>query len=67
MCTAEENVLTGDLFPPGFTDFADAKVSQVLPNENFCRALYDMYIGPGTIVPDGRQQFAQGALDLLKS
>lgn len=67
MCTAEENVLTGDLFPPGFTDFADAKVSQALPNENFCRALYDMYIGPGTIVPDGRQQFAQGALELLKS
>lgn len=65
--TAEDNVLTGDLFPPGFKDFADAEVSQDLPSENFCRALYDMYIGPATIVPDGRQQFAQGVLELLKS
>ncbi|CAL8466934.1 g6470 [Coccomyxa elongata] len=63
----EDNVLTGDLFPPGFNDFADAKVSQTLPSENFCRALYDMYIGPSSIVPDGRSQFAQGALELLKA
>lgn len=67
MSAAEDNVLTGDLFPPGFIDFADAKVSQTLPSENFCRALYDMYIGPSSIVPDGRSQFAQGALELLKA
>ncbi len=67
VCAAVNNVLTGDLFPPGFNDFADVKVTQDLPSENFCRALYDMYLGPASIVPEGRQQFAQGALDLLKS
>ncbi len=63
---AESNVLTGGLFPPGFDDWAHVKTSQNMPNENFCRALFDMYIGPESIVPDGRQQFSQGLVELLK-
>ena len=47
-------------------DFADAKISISLRSENFCRALFDMYIGPDSIVPSGRKQYVQGALELLK-
>ena len=65
-CIAEDDILTGGLFSPGFTDFADAKVSISLPSENFCRALFDMYIGPESIVPDGRKQYVQDTLGLLK-
>ena len=64
--SAEDGNLTGGLFPPGFTDFADAKVSISLPSNNFCRALFDMYIGPQSIVPEGRRQYVQGTLELLK-
>jgi hypothetical protein len=64
--TAEDNVLTGGLFPPGFDDWEHVQSTMDLPNENFCRALYDMYIGPQSIVPDGRQHYAQGLLELLK-
>lgn len=66
MCCAEDGTLTGGLFPPGFADFADAKVSIGLPSETFCRALFDMYTGPQSIVPEGRKQYVQGALELLK-
>ncbi|CAK0734256.1 hypothetical protein CVIRNUC_000405 [Coccomyxa viridis] len=62
----EDGTLTGGLFPPGFTDFADAKVSIGLPSENFCRALFDMYLGPQSIVPDGRKQYVEDTLELLK-
>ena len=66
MFCAEDGTLTGGLFPPGFTDFADAKVSIGLPSENFCRALFDMYLGPQSIVPDGRKQYVEATLELLK-
>jgi hypothetical protein len=64
--SAEDGVLTGGLFPPGYDDFADAKVTIGLPSENFCRALFDIYIGPDSIVPDGRKKWAESALELLK-
>ena len=66
MLCAEDGTLTGGLFPPGFTDFADAKVSIGLPSENFCRALFDMYLRPQSIVPDGRKQYVEDTLELLK-
>lgn len=59
-------MLTGGLFPPGYDDWTHVKTTVELPSENFCRALYDMYIGPQSIVPDGRQQYARGILELLK-
>ncbi|CAL5225572.1 g8414 [Coccomyxa viridis] len=62
----EDGTLTGGLFPPGFTDFADATISISLRSENFCKALFDMYIGQDSIVPDGREQYVQGTLELLK-
>ena len=65
---AEEGVLTGGLFPPGQENFADAKVSIGLPSANFCAALFDMYIGPGTIIGQGaRQEFGAATLALLKA
>ena len=66
VCIAEDGNLTGGLFPPGFTDFADAKVSIGLDSGNFSAALFDMYIGPQSIVPDGRKQFVEDTLELLK-
>ena len=36
MAHAEEGVLTGGLFPPGFDNFADIKVTIGLPSANFC-------------------------------
>ncbi len=66
VCFAEDGTLSGGLFPPGFTDFADAKISISLCSENFCKALFDMYIGHNSIVPDGRKQYVQGTLELLK-
>eukprot|EP00884_Botryococcus_braunii_P009435 jgi/Botrbrau1/18493/Bobra.0072s0072.1 len=61
-----EGVLTGGLFPPGFDDFADAKVTIGLPSENFCLALFDIYIGSDSITPNGRKKWAEAALELLK-
>ena len=55
---AEDGTLTGGLFPPGFTDFADAKVSAGLPSEHLS--------GPQSIVPDGRKQYVENTLELLK-
>lgn len=63
---AVEGVLTGGLFPPGFDDFPAAKITIGLPSANFCRALFDMYIGPESITPAGRKLWAQAALELLK-
>jgi hypothetical protein len=64
---AVDGVLTGGLFPPGFDDFADAKVTIGLPSENFCKALFDIYIGTESITPAGRKKWAQAALELLNS
>ena len=65
---AEDGVLTGGLFPPGFDNFADVKVTIGLPSANFCAALFDMYIGPGTIIGQAaREQFADGARKLLNA
>lgn len=63
---AVDGVLTGGLFPPGYENFAEAKVTIGLPSANFCRALFDMYIGTGIIIgQDARQQFADALLELL--
>ncbi len=36
-------------------------------NENFCRAMFDLYWGPDCVVPDARRQWADAALELLKA
>ena len=59
--------LEGTLFPPGFTDYEHADVPVGLVNENFCRAMFDLYWGPDCVVPDARRQWADAAVELLKS
>jgi hypothetical protein len=63
-----DGLLTGGLFPPGQENFADAKVSIGLPSAHFCAALFDMYMGPDTIIGQGaRNEFADATLAMLKS
>ena len=62
---AEDGVCEGGLFPPGYTDFEHGEVGLSIANPHFAAALFDVYAGPGGIVPEARKEWSQGVLSLL--
>ena len=54
---AEEGVLEGGVFPASQQDFVHVQPTLRLPSQNLCRAIFDIYLEPDTMVPDARQQW----------
>ncbi len=55
--SAEEGVLEGGVFPPSQKDFQHVQPTLRFPSQNLCRAIFDIYLEPATLVPTARQQW----------
>ncbi|KAL3153930.1 hypothetical protein ABBQ32_013492 [Trebouxia sp. C0010 RCD-2024] len=58
--------LTLDVFPPGFSQFSSAKPSLRIDSNAFCQAVFDIYLSPESIVPDGRKRWTASALQMAR-
>lgn len=56
---AEDDTLSGGLFPPGFNDWQNAKPPMAIKNAGFCKAMFDMYIDDKTVVKPTRAIWAK--------
>lgn len=65
-CHAADNTLTADVFPPGFTQFSTAKPTLRIDSAPFCKALFEIYLAPNSIVQDGRKKWTAEALALVQ-
>ncbi|KAK9864405.1 hypothetical protein WJX84_006727 [Apatococcus fuscideae] len=57
MLWTEEGVLEGGVFSPSQHDFTHVQPTLRMPSENFCKAMFSIYLEPTTMVPDARQQW----------
>lgn len=62
--TAEDDTLSGGLFPPGFTDWQSAQPPMAIKNAGFCKAMFAMYIDDQTVVKPTRKIWAKNITGL---
>ncbi|BDA46693.1 probable chalcone-flavonone isomerase [Coccomyxa sp. Obi] len=62
-----EGVLEVAVLPPGTTDYSLAKPELRVESPMLCRALFEVYMGSESVVPDARAAWAAGARTLLAS
>ena len=65
-CPAVDGSLTSDVFPAGFSRFSTATPSLRVESKAFCQALFDIFLSPKSIVPDGRKRWTASAQELAK-
>jgi hypothetical protein len=65
--TVDKQALTSSVFRPGTTDFHSAPPELVVNSDPFSSALFEMYMGTDSIVPDGRGQWTKGALAMIQA
>ena len=64
-CTAAGGELSTDVFSAGFSRFTKAKPGLRIASEAFCKALFDIFLSPQSIVQDGRKKWTASAIDLV--
>jgi len=57
--------LSLDVFPPGFSQFSSAHPSLHIDSPAFCKALFEIYLAPNSIVQDGRKKWTAEAIALV--
>lgn len=57
--------LSTDVFSAGFSRFTKAKPGLRIASEAFCKALFDIFLSPQSIVQDGRKKWTASAVDLV--
>lgn len=62
---AADGSLSADVFPPGFTQFSSANPSLRLNSPAFCKALFEIYLAPNSVVQDGRKKWTAEAIELV--
>jgi len=65
-CTAAGGELSTDVFSAGFSRFTKAKPGLQIPSDAFCKALFDIFLSPQSIVQDGRKKWTASAIDLVE-
>lgn len=66
ICCVVDGSLTSDVFPAGFSQFSTASPSLRVESNAFCQALFDIFLSPKSIVPDGRKRWTASAQELAK-
>lgn len=58
--------LSADVFSAGFSRFEKANPGLRIQSDAFCKALFDIFLSPQSIVQDGRKKWAVAAMDLVQ-